>query len=200
MKISVTPNSFSENCRAKIKILLFPEYPTELSLMWQSSETAEISINPGEEQAVKLFEFKPSKKAEEWWGKPLESVEKSLEEEERKPSSERDQNHYEFLWMREHQYRRRYLIRTYPYLTDLAEIDKSHEDVLMKTIMSEGIAVIVFAVYCKDAYDRKLYLLRRQVESGKGWLEKYFLCYDLYEITKFTTRTARGRKDKEYRL
>jgi len=70
----------------------------------------------------------------------------------------------------------------------------------MKTIMSEGIAVIVFSVYCKDAYDRRLYLLRRQEESERGRLEKYFLCYDLYEITKFTARTTRGRKEKEYML
>jgi len=168
--------------------------------MWQSSETVEISINPGEEQTVKLFELRPSKKAEKMWGGPLKSVKRSLEEKMFEPQSERDQNHYEFLWMREHQYRRRYLIRTYPYLTGLAETDKSHEDSLMKTIISERIAVIVFSVYCKDAYDRKLYLLHRQMESGKGWLEKYFLCYDLYEITKFTTRTTRGRKDKEYLL
>jgi len=66
--------------------------------------------------------------------------------------------------------------------------------------MSEGMAVIIFSVYCKEAYDRKLYLLHRQIESRNKRLEEYFLCYDLYEITKFTTRTARGRKDKEYKL
>ncbi|MCD6537693.1 hypothetical protein J7L18_03685 [Candidatus Bathyarchaeota archaeon] len=200
MLILVSPNRFSENCRAKIKVLLYPEYPTELTLTWQSSQTVEININPGEEQAIKLFELKPSKEAEEWWGKPLKSVRSSLEEEMFKPPSERNQNYYEFLRMREHQYSRRYLLGTYPHLTGLAETDKNHEDGLMKTMISEEFAVIVFSVYCKDAYDRKLYLLYRQLESGEGWLEKYFLCYDLYEITKFTTRTTRGRKDKEYRL
>ena len=200
MLISVSPSKFSENCKAKIRITPAPNHPIELSLMWQSSRTVEININPGEEQTIRLFELRPSEEAEKWWGKPLRSVESSLEEEMFKPPSERDQNHYEFLLMREHQYRRRYLLGTYPYLVGLAETDKGHEDRLKKTIMSEGMAVIIFSVYCKEAYDRKLYLLHRQIESRNKRLEEYFLCYDLYEITKFTTRTARGRKDKEYKL
>jgi len=194
--VSVSPSKFSENCRAKIRIA--PSNHLELSLTWQSSRTLEININPDEEQAVKLFELRPSEEVEKWWGEPLKSVRKSLEEKMFEPPSERDQPHYDHLKMREHQYSRRYLLGTYPYLTGLAETDKSHEDILMKTVMSEGVAVTVFSVYCRDAYDRRLYLLHRKVESRDGLLEKYFLCYDLYEITKFTTRTARGRKEREY--
>jgi len=108
VQISVSPSKFSENCKAKIRILPSSKNPTELSLTWQSSQTVEININPGEEQTVKLFKLRPSKEAEEWWGKPLKSVKSSLEEEMFKPPSERNQNLYEFLRMREYQYSRRY--------------------------------------------------------------------------------------------
>ena len=127
-------------------------------------------------------------------------MEKSLRKLAFEWPSERDERYYEHLRLRQYQYYRRYLLGTSPHLTGLAETDKNHEDALMDTLYSEGIAVIVFSVYCKDAYDRKLYLLYYEEESEWRGLEKYFLCYNFYEITKFTTRKSRGRKDREYLL
>jgi len=194
--VAVSPNNFSENCKPKIMILPHPHhitpphYLTELSLIWRSGK-AQQDINPGEEEVVELFTLRPSEEAEKLWGEPLRSVRRSIEEEVFKPLRERNQQYYEHLKMRERQYLRAYLLGTYPYLTGLADVDGTRQDPLMRTVCSEGFAVIVFTVYSKDAYDRKLYLLHRQTEVME---EKCFLQYSLYEITAFTIR---GRKKAE---
>lgn len=191
----ISSRQFSENCRAKVKIISPPYSPTgELWLFWRSSQNREININPGEEQEVDLFEIKPSKDSGEWYREELKYVKKQLEKLRFTPPEERDQGLYEhFLW-REEEYHRRLMHEHFPYLTSLVEHDRFNEEALMWSIYYSmhfsptfsGIALFALSIYCKDAFDKKPYLIHRNVGDN-------FLSYALYEITEFVIRGARGK-------
>jgi len=201
VNVIITSNGFSRNSKVKLKVLIpkdFSEYPSEIGIRWLNGKST-LDLAPNEEEEVRLLKLIP----DDEYAKFYEEVRKSLEKAHHKLELN-SESRYEFRFMdyirhlewRRKQYWKKMWLQTFPAIDaeDIKLRDAVKSALLRNTTTyhyehkgeqcyeENSFAILVFNVYCEDAFDRKVYVLYRHFHESEP--EKSFMEYILYEASK----------------